>query len=62
MTYHSTQTVPVVDEVYHAWPPVLDLVGLRILLTPAVAEPALGQGLGDDVHGAQVNLQVLSVL
>ena len=62
VAYHSTQAVPVVDEVNHARSPVLDLVGLCVLLSPAVPEPALGQGLGDDVHGPQVDLQVLGVL
>jgi len=62
VTYHSAQTVPVIDEVNHARSPVLNLVGLCILLAPAVPEPALGQGLGDYVHGPQVNFKVLSVL
>lgn len=39
-------------------PPVVDDIGLGILLTLAPAEPALRPNLGDGVHLQQVDLQV----
>ena len=42
-TYLSAQVVLVVLEVCHARPPVFDLEGLRVLLSPTVSESALGK-------------------
>ena len=61
MTYRSAHGVPVVLEVLHLRPPVLDRVGLRILLASAVAESTLGEDVGDDVHLPEVDLDPLDL-
>lgn len=52
------QPVPVVEEVRQARTPVLKFEAFGELLSPAVPEPALTQNSGDDVQGAQVDLEI----
>ena len=56
MPHRFPDAVPVLLEVGHALPPVVDPVGLGVLLALPVGEPALAEHLADHVVGAKVHL------
>lgn len=49
----------VLNEVGHARPPVVELVGLGELGSSAVPEPALSENRSEHMHGTEVNLDPL---
>lgn len=54
--YRPPQCVVILDKIRHAGSPIMKLVGLRELGPSPVAEAALREDGGDDVHLAQVDL------
>ena len=62
LAHRFAHAVPVLFELGEALSPVVEAVGLGILLPLPVGEAALREDLGNDVRGPEVNLQVLVLL
>ena len=56
LTYRSANVVMIFNEISHARPPVVELVGLCVLYPAAIAKAPLGHDSRNAVHAAEVDL------